>query len=150
MAARLTKSQRQKLKQLILIGDIKRYTEAEMMQFITESLGYEISKDTLYRIRRENKAESIKWITKLEHGKYDYIAEFKKQVHKFEQYEAMFFHFYDTAKSEFLKLKCIEKMSHMNIALVNMYNLLPQMAQNAPIEVINNNKKDYDKDLSVY
>ena len=68
MAARLTKSQRQKLKQLILIGDIQRYTEAEMMQFITESLGYEISKDTLYRIRRENKAESIKWITKLEHG----------------------------------------------------------------------------------
>ena|SRR5919201_1659354 len=141
MAARLTKSQRQKLKQLILIGDIQRYTEAEIMQFITESLGYEISKDTLYRIRRENKAESIKWITKLEHGKYDYIAEFKKQVEKFEQYEAMFFHLYDTTKSEFLKLRCIEKMSHMNIALVNIYNLLPQIAQNVPIDLINKNKK---------
>jgi hypothetical protein len=31
MAARLTKSQRQKLKQLIVIADINRYTEAETM-----------------------------------------------------------------------------------------------------------------------
>jgi hypothetical protein len=42
----------------------------------------------------------------------------------------------------------------MIIALVNMYNLLPQIAQNVPIELIdkNNNKIDYDKDkdLSVY
>ena len=41
--------------------------------------------------------------------------------------------------------------SHMNIALVQMYQLLPQIAQNVPIELINN-KIDYykDKDLSVY
>ena len=85
--------------------------------------------------------------------KYSYIAEFKRQIDKFEMYEAMFFHLYDTTKSEFLKLKCIEKMSHMNIALVNMYHLLPQIAQNVPLDVINNNsnnKIDYDKDLSVY
>jgi hypothetical protein len=39
----------------------------------------------------------------------------------------------------------------MNIALVQMYQLLPQIAQNVPIELINN-KIDYykDKDLSVY
>ena len=61
----------------------------------------------------------------------------------------MFFHLYDTTKSEFLKFKCIEKMSQMTIALVNMYNLLPQIAQNVPIELKNNNI-DYDKDLSVY
>jgi hypothetical protein len=53
--------------------------------------------------------------------KYSYISEFKRQIEKFEQYEAMFFHLYDTTKSEFLKLRCIEKMSHMNIALVNEY-----------------------------
>ena len=41
MAARFTKSQRQKLKQLIWIGDMHRYTEAEMLQFIKDSLGYE-------------------------------------------------------------------------------------------------------------
>ena len=83
--------------------------------------------------------------------KYSYIAEFKRQIDKFEMYEAMFFHLYDTTKSEFLKLRCIEKMAHMTIALVNMYHLLPQIAQNVPIELINsNNKLDYDKDLSVY
>jgi hypothetical protein len=42
MAQRFTKSQRQKLKQLILIAVMHRYTEAETLQFIKESLGYEI------------------------------------------------------------------------------------------------------------
>jgi hypothetical protein len=55
MAARFSKSQRQKLKQLILIGDMHQYTEAETLQFIKESLGYEISTRTLYDIKRENK-----------------------------------------------------------------------------------------------
>ena len=41
------------------------------------------------------------------------------------------------------------KDAHMTMALVNMYQLLPQIAQNVPIELINN-KIDYDKDLSVY
>ena len=59
MAARLTKSQRQKLKQLIIIADINRYTEAETMQFIRESLGYEITKPTLYKIKAEQRAEAI-------------------------------------------------------------------------------------------
>jgi hypothetical protein len=84
--------------------------------------------------------------------KYSYIAEFKRQIEEFELYKAMFFRLYDTTKSEFLKLKCIEKMSHITIALVNMYNVLPQIAQNVPIDVVNNNnnKIDYDKGLSVY
>jgi hypothetical protein len=153
MAQRFTKSQRQKLKQLILIADMHRYTEAETLQFIKGSLGYEISTRTLYDIKRENKQEAISWLSKMRgNKKYSYIAEFKRQIEKFEQYEATFFHLYDTTKSEFLKLRCIEKMSHMNIALVNMYNLLPQIAQNVPIELINNNKTYYynDKDLSVY
>ena len=35
-------------------------------------------------------------------------------------------------------------MSHTIIALVNMYNLLPQIAQNVPLELVNNkNKKGY-------
>jgi hypothetical protein len=151
---RFTKSQRQKLKQLIIVADIHRYTEAETLQFVRESLGCDISRETLYEIKRENKQDAISWLSKMRgNKKYSYIAEFKKQVEKFEQYEAMFFHLYDTTKSEFLKLKCIEKMSHMNIALVNMYHLLPQIAQNVPLDVINNNsnnKIDYDKDLSVY
>ena len=82
--------------------------------------------------------------------KYSYIAEFKRQIEEFELYKAMFFHLYDTTKSEFLKFKCIKEMSLMTIALVNMYHLLPQIAQNVPIELINNTKIDYDKDLSVY
>jgi hypothetical protein len=81
--------------------------------------------------------------------KYSYIAEFKRQIEEFELYKAMLFKLYDSTKSELLKFKCIEKMSHMTIALVNMYNLLPQIAQNVPIELKNNNI-DYDKDLSVY
>ena len=53
--------------------------------------------------------------------------------------------------SDVIKLKCIEDMFKANIALVNMYNLLPRIAENVPIDVINsNNKIDYDKDLSVY
>ena len=136
MAARLTKTQRQKLKRLILIGDMHRYTEAETLQFIRESLGYEVSRETLYQIKRENKQDAISWLSKMrENKKYSYIAEFKKQVDKFEQYEAMFFHLYDTTKSEFVKLKCVEDMLRTNIALVNMYNLLPQIAQNVPIEI---------------
>jgi hypothetical protein len=84
-------------------------------------------------------------------GRYDYIAEFKEHVDKFKQYEAMFFKLYTTTQSEFIKLKCIEDMFKTNIALVNMYQLLSQIAQNLPIELINN-KIDYhnDKDLSVY
>src|SRR5919197_2751788 len=150
MAARLTKTQRQKLKQLIIVADIHRYTEAETLQFIRESVGYDISRETLYQIKRENKQEAINWLSKMKgNKKYSYIAEFKRQIEEFELYKAMFFHLYDTTKSEFLKLKCIEKMAHMTIALVNMYNLLPQIAQNVPIELKNNNI-DYDKDLSVY
>jgi hypothetical protein len=149
MAARLTKSQRQKLKQLIIIADINRYTEAETMQFIRESLGYEITKPTLYKIKAEQRAEAISWLSKMRRGKYGYIAEFKRQIEQFELYQSMFIRLYDTTKSEFLKFKCIEKMSHMTMALVNMYQLLPQIAQNVPIELINN-KIDYDKDLSVY
>ena len=153
MAARFTKTQRQKLKQLIMVADIHKYTEAETLQFIRESVGYDISRETLYQIKRENKQEAINWLSKMKgNKKYSYIAEFKRQIEEFELYKAMFFHLYDTTKSEFLKLKCIEKMAHMTIALVNMYNLLPQIAQNVPIDVINNNNKiDYnDKDLSVY
>ena len=151
MAARLTKSQRQKLKQLILIAEIHRYAEAETMQFIRESLGYEITKPTLYQIKRENKQDAISWLSKMKSGKYGYITEFKRQIEEFEMYKAMWFKLYDSTKSEFIKLKCIEKMSHMTIALVNMYNLLPRIAENVPIDVINsNNKIDYDKDLSVY
>jgi hypothetical protein len=65
MAARLTKTQRQKLKQLIIIADIHKYTEAETLQFIRESLGYDISRDTLYQIKRENKQDAINWLSKM-------------------------------------------------------------------------------------
>src|ERR671931_1304608 len=123
------------------------------MQFIRESLGYDISRETLYNIKRENKQDTISWLSKMRaNKKYSYIAEFKRQIEEFELYKAMWFKLYDSTKSELLKLKCIEKMSHMTIALVNMYNLLPQIAQNVPIELIDNNKTYYynDKDLSVY
>jgi hypothetical protein len=94
------------------------------------------------------------WLSKMRaNKKYSFIAEFKRQIEQFELYQSMFFHLYDITKSEFLKFKCIEKMSHITMALVNMYNLLPQIAQNVPIDVINNNnnnKIDYDKGLSVY
>ena len=84
--------------------------------------------------------------------KCSYIAESKRQIEEFELYKAMFFHLYDTTESEVLKFRGIEKMTQMNIALVNMHNLLPQIAQNVPIDVVNNNKNDYndDKDLSAY
>ena len=150
---KFTKTQRQKLKQLIIVAEIHRYTEAETLQFIRELLGYEISRETLYEIKRENKQEAINWLSKMRgNKKYSYIAEFKRQIEEFELYKSMLFKLYDSTKSELLKLKCIEKMSHMTIALVNMYNLLPQIAQNIPIELINN-KGDYyndDKDLSIY
>src|ERR671937_860154 len=107
MAARLTKTQRQKLKQLIIVAEIHRYTETETLQFIRESLGYDISRETLYEIKRENKKDAISWLSKMRgNKKYSYIAEFKRQIDKFEMYEAMFFHLYDTTKSESLKFKC--------------------------------------------
>jgi hypothetical protein len=97
---------------------------------------------------------SIRWLQKMKWGKYDYMVKFKEQVDKFEQYEAMFFKLYTTTQSEFIKLKCIEDMFKTNIALVNMYHLLPQIVQNVPLDMINNsnNKIDYynDMDLSVY
>jgi hypothetical protein len=154
MGVRLTKTQRQKLKQLMIIADMHRYTDSEAIQFIRESLGWEVSRQTLYNIRREQRKDAISWLSKMRSGKYGYIIEFKKQVEEFELYKEIWFKLYDSTKSEFIKLKCIEKMAHMTIALVNMYNLLPQIAQNVPIDVINNNNKiDYykdDKDLSVY
>ena len=65
----------------------------------------------------------------------------------------MFFDLFHKTDSGILKFKCIEKMSHMTIALVNMYHLLPEIAQNVPLDMINSNNKRYyynDKDLSVY
>src|ERR687888_2344425 len=99
MAQRFTRSQRQKLKQLILIGDMHRYTESEMMQFIKESLGYEISTRTLYEIKRENKQDAISWLSKMRgNKKYSYITEFKRQIEEFELYKAMLFKLYDSTK----------------------------------------------------
>ena len=70
MAARLTKTQRQKLKQLIIVAEIHRYTETETLQFIRESLGYDnISRETLYNIKRENKQEAISWLSKMRANK---------------------------------------------------------------------------------
>src|SRR5919108_795236 len=106
MAARLTKTQRQKLKQLIIVAEIHRYTETETVQFIRESLGYEVSRETLYQIKRENKQDAISWLSKMrENKKYSYIAEFKRQIEEFELYKAMLFKLYDNTKSELLKLK---------------------------------------------
>jgi hypothetical protein len=66
--ARFTKSQKQKLKQLILIGDIHRHTETEMLQFIRESLGYDVHVNTIYKIRRENRYDKYKMVAKDEVG----------------------------------------------------------------------------------
>jgi hypothetical protein len=76
-------------------------------------------------------------------GRYDYIAKFKEQVDKFAQYEAMYFKLYEKTESDVIKLKCIEDMFKANIALVQMYQLIPQIAQNVPLDVINKNKKGY-------
>jgi hypothetical protein len=78
MAARLTKSQRQKLKQLIVIADIHRYTEAETMHFIRESLGYEITKPTVYKIKREQRQDAISWLSKMRSEKYIAILQNSK------------------------------------------------------------------------
>jgi hypothetical protein len=131
--SKLTQLEKERLFQLVSIGDAQAFTTQQIAQFVTETLGTSITPSYVTQVKRKMRNESYSWLSKMKCSKDYYIYEFKKRVEEVTIARSMFFKLYNQTQSDLVKLGCIRGILKAAEDMSELYEVLPL------IEGANNN-----------
>jgi hypothetical protein len=123
--SKLTQLQKERLFQLVSIGDAQGFTTEQIAQFVTETLGTSITPSYVTQVKRKMRNESYSWLTKMKSSKDHYIYEFKKRVDEVTIARSMFFKLYSQTQSDLVKLGCIRGILKAAEDMSELYGVLP-------------------------
>lgn len=87
MTQKLTRNQREHLKQLVLDSQIKRLTATEALQYIHQKLGVLIGVDYFNKIKGDIKKNVRNRIELLQKDRYAYVGEYFKRIDELKSYQ---------------------------------------------------------------
>jgi hypothetical protein len=140
--SKLTQLQKERLFQLVSIGDAQGFTTEQIAEFVTETLGTSITPSYVTQVKRKMRNDSCSWLTKMKSSKDHYIYEFKKRVDEVTIARSMFFKLYNQTQSDLVKLGCIRGILKAAEDMSELYGVLPLIDSHINVNVVRNNNKD--------
>jgi hypothetical protein len=140
---KITDSQKEKLYQLVSMGDAQNYTSQQIAQFVTESLGVSITPAYIRKIKQRMRTESNSWLSKMKSSKDHYIYEFKKRVDEVSIARSMFFKLYNQTQSDLVKLGCIRGILKAAEDMCELYGVLLLIEGANNINVVRSTRNNY-------
>ena len=123
---KFTKSERERLRQIVLHCNIQRVSNKETLNTIYKELGINIKLAYLVKLKRRIRDEAGEWIDTLTKGKYDYIAEYKARIDEMqnivkERYKL----FQDPNTKPYLKNEILTELRNDTLAITDLYQSTP-------------------------
>ena len=125
---KFSKSERDKLKELVIVSDIQGLTSTDTASYIKEKSGLDISRQQVDYIKKSLRRESFSWIDKMKHTKDHYIYEFKRRVDEINIYRGLLYQTFISTDNDMIKVRCVEAIMKTTENLANLYDILPVIA----------------------
>ena len=125
MTEKLSKNQREQLKQLVIQCVLSRFTTIEALQFIREKLHVSISERYYYQTKRKIAGDTNKQIAYFTKNKDAYLYEFYQRILEIEYLQKKMWELYDNNDKPESQVDCIKELRQLTMTLVTLYNILP-------------------------
>lgn len=118
------------IKQLVLESEVQRLTEEEMHAYVKNRLKHDISIESLYKVKRKLRQNTMQQISHLRKHRTAFIDQlFFKRVHELETYQKELWRIYHRNKDNGAVQKaCITELHQVTVTLANLYEALPQIS----------------------
>jgi hypothetical protein len=153
MTEKLSKKQREYLRELVLDAQIRRFTISEALHFIADKLGVPISKTYYFRIKKQIVQDTAEQLHYYEDNKNAFVALYFDRIASGHKIEKELWNTYDECKEEKDhngQLKSLLYLSQVGQYVNSIYDILPDMAR-PPIRFSPSDKKQerpYDDTVS--
>ena len=105
---------------------IKRISDSEIIEEIRRQTNKQLSRISLYHIRKQIKKESYDWYTSLRQGRYEYIHEFKSRIEEILWLQQKHHHLIDNNKDNpQVQQTSLAELHRLSITLSNLYDVAP-------------------------
>ena len=122
---KLTKSQREKLKQLVTDCVLNRFTTQETIAHIENKLNIKLSERYVRYAKQWLKKDMQKEFNYLRQDRYAYINEYFERVNEIKDLQRQTRMILNTSTSAKLRLKCVAELRELTVTLANLYDLFP-------------------------
>jgi hypothetical protein len=132
-----TFEERRTIKQFIQDAIVRRYSEHETAIYIKRNLNLDISTREIYRIKRQLRRDSHKWISELAETRDVYINQYHQRIQELEANQRelwMQYHSEHATISE--KIKAQEVLAKITWMITQLYDVLPVISAVRPINNI--------------
>lgn len=123
-----TKSQRQYIR--FIIGDLslRRFTEREIVQELSEKKPpIIISKTEVNRIKNNIEKQAEKWFTELRDSKYKYLSTYKDRIDSLFRYQKRLNDMFYDPNSKYDKIRIISELHSIELSIKNIYKEIPEI-----------------------
>ena len=127
---KLTSAERTQVKSLVAELSIKRIPEYLIINEIFKKTGKNISRVSLFRIKRSIKKESAKWYEELRQGQYEFLHEFKERINEIVDLQRMHHEIIsrndnDKIYNPAIVQTSLAELHRLNITLSNYFDVAP-------------------------
>jgi hypothetical protein len=127
MTEKLSKSERQQLKQLVVDCEIQRLSTSEALSYIKQKLGVTLSDRHFYRVKRQITEEAGDQLDYLSKTKSAYVANYFERIHEGYRYQRKLWKIFHSEKDHNCQLKCLRNLKEVSVYLAELYALLPSL-----------------------
>jgi hypothetical protein len=128
MTEKLSKKQRDHLKQLVIQCVLSRFSTIEALHYIKERLHVSISERYFYRVKTQIASDTNQQIAYFTKNKDAYLHEFYQRILEIEYLQKKMWELYDKNENDpEFQLGCIKELRMLTMTLVDLYNILPNI-----------------------
>lgn len=130
---KLTISQKERFKHLVLDCIIQRLTTEESLLFIKDRLGLEIGRDYFNHVRASFKKNAEKHLRHLQKDRFAFIQGFFDRMEEIKFMQKRIWEIVNNNKDKpNLQLGCLSELHQLTLTLSNLDELLPAIVQTKP------------------
>jgi hypothetical protein len=125
---KFTTTERMLIQNIVCNLSIKRIPDNEIIKEVYEQTKKNISKVTLFNIRKRIKKEAAKWYWQLRQGEYEYIYEFKERINEIVDLQKRHYKIIeDNANNPSVQQASLAELHKLNITLSNYFDVAPSI-----------------------
>lgn len=135
MTQKLTRNQRDHLRQLVQESQLKRLTAMEGVQYVNQKLGIPIGVEYYNKIKGDIKKNVGKRIEILQKDRYAYHAKFFERIDELKSYQKDLHEIIKkNSDKPHIQRACMTELRELTISLSNLYLLFPDLL---PVQFVN-------------
>ena len=123
---RCTNSEREYVKGLVHNLSFQRWTNQQIVNYLTKEKKIVISRSTVSRIKNQVERNAEKWYIELKRTSYRYIALYKERLDSLFYYQNKLHQIIEGTKKPDTQLRAIHELHMLDLSIFNLWRQLPQ------------------------